>query len=242
MNNDLFNCIWLSGCFLGLFGLAELLYHKFKIQAEYTRKLVHIGTGLLTLLFPILSNHWYVLLLCSSFGLILILSLKFNLLKSINAIDRKSHGSISYPVAVYGTFLFYSFLSRKNDPQLALYYIPILILAICDPVAALCGKRWPWGKYKSGNSSKTMTGSILFAITATGIALLLLLLLSKTAFSSAFIIALILGILTSFTEALSVNGLDNITIPGIAILILWMIIEYTSLYKFQSHIICIYYP
>ncbi|MGL4599193.1 MAG: hypothetical protein ACRCYO_16855, partial [Bacteroidia bacterium] len=87
-----------------------------------------------------------------------------------------------------------------------------------------------------------MTGSILFAVTATLIALILLLNLSKTPFPSAILIALLLGLLTSLTEALSINGLDNLTIPGIAILILWLIIEFTSLYEFQSHIICIYNP
>ncbi|MBI3234471.1 MAG: phosphatidate cytidylyltransferase, partial [Bacteroidetes bacterium] len=59
MNKDIINTLILSGMFLTLFGLAEVLYHFFKVKAELTRKLVHFGTGLLTFLFPlILSSHW----------------------------------------------------------------------------------------------------------------------------------------------------------------------------------------
>src|ERR1700741_4724092 len=101
MSKDIINTIILACSFLALFGLAEFIYHTFKVRAELTRKLVHFGTGILTLLFPVmLNNHWLVLFLCGSFALILMVSLKFNLLKSINAIDRKSHGSISYPISV----------------------------------------------------------------------------------------------------------------------------------------------
>ena len=123
-------------CFLALFGLAEFLYHKQKVKAEITRKIVHVGTGLLTLLFPIfLHDQWQVLFLCTAFLLILLASLQFKLLPSINSIDRVSHGSILYPVAVYGCYLAYSYA----DKGLFFFYLPILTLAICDPLAALIG-------------------------------------------------------------------------------------------------------
>ena len=102
---DFKNIAILTGYFLVLFGSAEILYHYFKIQAEYTRKYVHIGTGLLTLLFPILfSSHWSVLIICAAFLLLLVTSLKFNLLKSINAIGRFTLGSVMYPIVVYICF------------------------------------------------------------------------------------------------------------------------------------------
>src|SRR5438309_317623 len=110
MSKEILNTIILASSFLALFGVAEVLYHFFKVRAEFTRKIVHVGTGLLSLLFPLmLSNHWYVLFLCASFGLILVLSLKFNLLKSINAIDRESVGSLAYPVSVYCSYLAFDY-------------------------------------------------------------------------------------------------------------------------------------
>ena len=143
MTTDWINTAILSASFLALFGLAELLYHFAHVKVELTRKLVHLGTGALTLLFPVmLSNHWFVLLLCGSFALILIVSLRFKLLPSINAIDRVSVGSLAYPVSVYGCYLVF----QAEHQHFGFFYIPILTLAICDPIAALAGKRWPLGE------------------------------------------------------------------------------------------------
>ncbi|MBI3239032.1 MAG: phosphatidate cytidylyltransferase, partial [Flavobacteriia bacterium] len=62
MTTDWINAAILSVSFLALFGIAELLYHFAHVKVELTRKLVHLGTGVLTLLFPLmLSNHWFVL-------------------------------------------------------------------------------------------------------------------------------------------------------------------------------------
>ena len=78
MNKDWLILLILSSAFLGLFALAELLFHVAKMRAEYTRKLVHAGTGLLTLLFPVYLDHvWQVLVICASFLLLLVLSMRF---------------------------------------------------------------------------------------------------------------------------------------------------------------------
>ena len=213
--------------FLILFGIAELLYHYANIKAEITRKTVHIGTGILTLLFPVLlENHWSVLFLCSSFALILFLSLKYNLLKSINAIGRKSYGSISYPVAVYTCFCFFAW-NRDHRPEAGngyiLFYLPILILAICDPVAALCGRRWPYGTYRVRKETKTLVGSSLFFITAFLISFLLLVLLNNTqhAILQTLIASALIALTTTVTEALCTKGTDNLFIPFTALFSLY---------------------
>jgi phytol kinase len=220
MDNQFIHCLWLGACFLALFSTGEILYHKFGVRAEYTRKLIHLGTGVLTLLFPVfLRSHWFVLLLCGLFALILLTSLKYNLLKSINAIDRKSHGSISYPAAVYGTFLFYDFFSG-DQPQKAYFYIPVLMLAVCDPIAALSGKRWPWKPFQVGSGKKTLTGSLMFFVSATLLSGILLYTLSSTTGISLVALSLLLGAFGAFTEAMSRNGFDNLLIPCIAIVVL----------------------
>lgn len=212
MNPDIFYTLILSGCFLALFATAEILYFRFHVEVELTRKLVHIGTGLLTLLFPLLlGNHWWVLLLCSSFMIILLASIKFKLLRSINAIKRKSVGSIAYPVAVYGCFMAFNFF----DNQYLYFYLPILILAICDPVAALTGKKWPIGKFKVGTDYKTLMGSSMFFCSALLIILLLSnLFLKKPMTPENILWSILIALLAAVTEAFSRKGYDNITIPA----------------------------
>ncbi len=226
MNRDLINTGILALSFLSLFGLAQILYYKFKIKAELTRKLVHIATGFLTMLFPImLNNQWLVLFLCATFALIILASLRFNFLRSVNGIDRKSHGSISYPISVYFCYLVYDYYSHKNSGQpnpYIYFYLPILTLAICDPAAALMGKKYPYGKFTIGKDTKTIVGSASFFVSSIVLTLLVYFYLSHSTFSlSATIpIALLIAGIAAISEALSGKGIDNITIPASVIFLL----------------------
>ncbi|SEJ58201.1 phytol kinase [Dyadobacter sp. SG02] len=209
----------LASCFLALFGLAEALYHFGKVRAEWTRKIVHIGTGLLTLFFPVvLVSHWQVLFLCASFLVILLASLKFGWLPSINAIDRFSYGSILFPVIVYMLFLVF----EMKGNGLIVFYLPILILAICDPVAALVGKRLPFGKYQVLGCGKSVAGSLAFLVSAW-----LVTAATVTAFNnipSGMMLILSVPIVATIAEALGVKGMDNFTIPASVVLTLCLIL------------------
>jgi len=203
------NMIWLGCCFLALFGVSELLYHKFKVHVEVTRKISHVGTGILTLAFPLfLQNQWSVFLLCFSFLLILIFSLKFNFLPSINAIDRASYGSLLYPVAVYLSFLVYQYVGHQS----VFFYLPVLTLAICDPIAAFIGKKRPLGRYRNG--LKTLVGSFAFFLSAFILAYaLLIMLVDAMDYFLAFRFAFALSLVATIMEAISSRGFDNLTIP-----------------------------
>jgi dolichol kinase len=216
MQNSLLNTILLAASFLGLFGIGELLYHLAKVRVEFTRKLVHIGTGFITLLFPILlNNHLYVLALCTSFAIILVLSKRYGLLKSINAIDRDSFGSIAYPISVYGCYLCYSYYNNY-----IFFYIPILVLALADPAAALCGKRWPYGKYHIGTETKTLMGSSAFLVVAILTSLVCFRLNVRCDITHVLVFSAFIGCLCSVAEALSRKGWDNVTVPLVALFLL----------------------
>lgn len=208
----------LACCFLALFGVSEWLYHIGKVKAEWTRKIVHLATGLLTLLFPIvLTSHWQVLFLCASFLAILLASLKFGWLLSINAIDRFSYGSILFPIIVYLLFLVFQMVGKG----LIIFYLPILILAICDPVAALVGKRFPFGRYRIMGCGKSAAGSLAFLVSA-------LLVTGVTVFAlndvqSGTLLILLVPAIATVAEALGVKGMDNFTIPASVVLTLCLI-------------------
>jgi dolichol kinase len=202
----------LAGLFLSLFGIAEILYHFFKVKAELTRKLVHIGTGLLTFLFPVmLGNHWFVLILCFVFTILLIISIRVKWFPSIHAIDRDSVGSLAYPVAVYGCYLAYDYFHQNY----IYFYLPILILAICDPLAALFGKRWPYGKYKIGMDNKTLMGSTAFFLSAVILTLVFFFFprVEKSTLELIFH-SIFIAFVAALIEAFSKRGYDNLSIPA----------------------------
>ena len=199
----------LAACFLTLFGSAEVLYRVFKVRAELTRKYVHMVTGFLTLLFPIWVNDvWLVLALCGSFAVILLASLKWDLLPSINAIDRQSRGSLLYPLVV-----FICYLSYHHYQEYQFFYIPILIMAVADPLAALAGKRWPWLPYKVGKETKTMLGSTVFFLAAFVVAFSLFYLLQEKISPFDFLFSLGLALVATLAEGVSRKGYDNLLIP-----------------------------
>ena len=222
MSSDLVNTIVLATCFLALFTVAEILYHKFYLKAEVTRKIVHMGTGLLTLLFPLmLSNRWWVLLLCTSFALILIASLKFKFLPSINAIDRESVGSLAYPASVYMAFLFYDHHNKDN----VLFYLPILILAISDPIAALGGRKIPSKPFSIGSAHKSLSGSAACFISAFIISTFVFYFnRTDTSLGNIIFKSLAVALFAAVAEAVSGRGYDNITIP-VAVLICLVLLE-----------------
>lgn len=208
----------MAGVFLVLFAFAEILYHFLKFKAEITRKIVHFMTGILTLFFPIfIEDHWMVFALCFSFLIILVLSLRFKLLPSINAVDRKTSGSLLYPLIVFVCYLIY-----EHYNHLIFYYLPILILAICDPVAALIGKRFPWKKYIFLGHTKTMSGSGAFFLSSFVLSISLLIVIEKISFQDSLMMSAIIGLISTFAEAISHRGFDNLTIPASVVLLLML--------------------
>ncbi|MGZ5302506.1 MAG: phosphatidate cytidylyltransferase, partial [Bacteroidia bacterium] len=214
---DLINTILFSAGFILLFASAEVLYYFFKVRAEFTRKYVHVASGLITLLFPLyLDNHWYVLLLCSSFAILLLGSMRLGLLKAINAVERKTWGSVAFPAAVYGCYLAFAWSGK-----VIFFYQPILIMAFADPVAALVGKKWPKGLYKIGAERKSLSGSSAFFIIAFIISFALLKYDDYLDLTHIIFASFASALLTAFTEGISRKGMDNITIPVAALIVLY---------------------
>lgn len=222
MSTELLILLQLSAAFLGLFVVSELLYHVLKVPAEYTRKVTHVGTGLLTLLFPVyLQELWQMFAICGVFLVLLLLSMKFNLLKSVNNIERKSLGSLLYPIIVVIVFCFYHYMQQHETtfaPKLY-FYAPILIMAISDPVAAIVGRQYGKGP------GKTYMGSAAFLLSAIAVSSVLLIVFSTgaTDMNSMLLHTLAISLAAMAAERWSNGGWDNFTIPLAVSAYLWMI-------------------
>jgi len=205
-----------SLAFVLIFVINELIYRIFGVTAEYTRKSVHVFSGLLTLLLPFFfENHFPVLILTVEFVLMLIISIKFNFFKCINNVSRKTYGSFLFPVSVYLTF-FFSIEFEDN----ALFYIPILILSLSDPLAAISGKISKRNNNIVKNDAKTVTGSLFFGFSAFIISLIMINYFYEIDLVYILILSLIISILSAIVERKSNMGTDNLTIPVVVLLIL----------------------
>lgn len=199
----------ISIIFLSLFVIAEILRKK-GAKAEITRKFVHFGGAFVTIFFPfILTSHWTVLALAIGFALIMLFTKKFSWLQSVHGVMRKSDGAIYHPIAIYTCFLYSQIL---NQPMF--YVISILILAISDALAALVGKSYGANEYLvEVGTRKTIEGSVTFFLTSFLIVHLILLLTTQTGRLESVLIALLISIMVTVFEGVSLKGADNLFIP-----------------------------
>ena len=113
----------------------ELNYRRLNIKGEFTRKFAHFTATLAVIPFPyIFTSHSYVLILASVFFAVLFITHKIKQLNSIHDIKRKSMGSYLLPVSIYLAFLISDLMDNKF-----IYILPMLILAVCDPMASTLG-------------------------------------------------------------------------------------------------------
>lgn len=208
--------IIISFIFILIFGIAEVA-RKFGVSDEGTRKLVHFGGAFVTIFFPfILTSQWTVLVLAIIFGLIMFLTKKFGLLKSVHAVERKSDGAIYHPIAIYACFLYSQFL---NQPWF--YVIAISVLAISDALAAIVGKNYGANEYiVEVGLRKTIEGSVTFFLTSFLIVHLVLLLATPLDRLESVLIALLISLIVTVFEGVSLKGADNLFIPLATIFIL----------------------
>jgi dolichol kinase len=166
------------------------------------------------------DSNIYVLVLGFVSFLILWMGKYLKLFRSIHGIQRKSGGSYLLPISIVITFI----VSRQlSNP--ALFSIPILILAISDPLAAVFGVEFA---HRSKNISllsvqlhKTRIGTGVFFISAFLISYMGLH-FYKFPIMDAFALSLLMALSTSLAELVSPKGTDNLTIPLMSLLNIWL--------------------
>jgi phosphatidate cytidylyltransferase len=203
--------------FYGVLMTGEFIYVSFRIKPEYTRIVSHFLAGTTALLFLTgFSVFWYVLVMCLHFALFLYITAGKGFLASHHQVQRKTKGSTIFFGGIFLTYFASVLLSKQY-----LLVIPILILTISDPVAALVGiniqsGHWP-SLLSSRKSRKTYAGSLAFLISSVLILLTLLPIYYDFTLQNLILVSLITGCMATMAETISSNGTDNITVPVVIV-------------------------
>jgi dolichol kinase len=198
----------------------EMVYRRLGLKGEITRKFAHFTSTLSTVTFPYLfESHWYVLFLASLFFILLFVSRNRTYLKSIHDIDRESLGSFLLPVAIYLTFLVADLENNRF-----LFILPILILAISDPIAGILGINLQQYNHKiklfGWNPQKTWLGSLSFFVSSLIISIIAFYFNQGTFTFKAFWLSLVVATVSTLTEMVSWRGTDNLVIPMSVLIVL----------------------
>lgn len=212
MNNILgliFSIIYIGAVLAG----SKLVEKKGK---EASRKFIHI----------LLGNWWFFVVfffdnviwasvLPVLFIFINYLSYKFNIIKSMEreeGEDKDSLGTVFYAVSLF-ILVIYSYIFVQN-PWIGL--CGIFTMAYGDGFAAIFGKKYKSKEFKIFGSTKTIIGSsVMFVIT-----FLIHVIFFGVVGTEYFILkAIVVGILATIMEAVSIKGTDNIIVPIITAVI-----------------------
>ncbi len=209
--------LWIAVPVAVLFTVAEVLYRTGRVEVEYTRKLTHLGSGVVVLSMPwVVSTHWSVLALSIGFVAVLVLTKWLGWLPSVHAVSRKTSGAQYYPIAVYGTYLL-------SDGRPFFYMVPMMVMALADTGAAVVGRRHAIVRYRVVEDFRSLGGSLTFFGLTFGVVIVGLSLVSHGHLPTVLIVALLTSMVATAVEGISVRGIDNLLVPYAT----WLVLDRT---------------
>ena len=204
---------------LVLLALAALaLRRRWPEQREWSRKLVHIGTGVvLPLAWACGIERWLAVPAAAVVTLAALLNHRLQLLPAIEDVGRPSYGTVAYGAAITVLLLLY----WPSSPQVVT--AAVLVMALGDGLAGLVGARFTSPRWQVWGQTKSLLG------TATMVAVSLLVLALMVPISAALglpapALAILpwLALVAAALEQVALLGLDNLTVPlGVALLWQW---------------------
>jgi len=143
------------------------------------------------------------------------------LFRSIEEVERKTLGSVLFPISV--TILF---ISSKENANNLYYILPVLILSLSDPIASIIGIKYNKTSeivFLKHKFNKTYIGSFAFFLSALVISIVVLSFYSF-AITHIILISAIIAFVATIVELLSSKGFDNLTVPLFVLLILYLLV------------------
>lgn len=188
-----------------------------KAGEETSRKYIHI----------MLSNWWFMAMyffdnvICAaivpaSFVIINYLSYKKDLIKVMERQKEDGLGTVYYAISLFLISIITFGITKRPEIGLA----SILIMGYGDGLAAVIGKSIKSYEYSVKGTKKSVAGSITMLF-ITGI---ILSAFFVSAGASYWLLkAIVLSIVLTIVEAVSVKGTDNLTVPILACIVLSII-------------------
>lgn len=204
------------GLVIGISGLFS------KASKEASRKFIHIMLAnwwIIAMIF--FDNIWIAGILPALFIIINYASYKFDIIKSMERDDdsgeEKTLGTVFYAISLLiVVMLCFGFF--KNT---IIGLVGILVMGYGDGFAAIAGKSLKSKEFSILGGKKSLAGcSTMFIIS------LIIISCALAYFNVQFwyIKSIIIAIVATIFEAISVKGTDNLTVPILTTLMVWMVL------------------
>ncbi len=194
--------------------LSRLVQARWPSQPEWSRKLVHIGSG------PVVLIAWWCgmdrLIALPVAGLVTVMAAlnhRLRLLPGIEDIDRHSYGTIAYGASI--TLLFGLLWPERAQAMAA----GVMAMAFGDGLAGLVGPLVPSPRWQVLGQTRSLAGTAAMALSTA--AVLVALAAVQPATAPALPALLAIAAMATALEQWATAGVDNLTVP-LAVAGLWV--------------------
>jgi phytol kinase len=200
-----------------IIGTAEALRRWRGYGHGFTRKFIHIGVGMLSwVLVFLFDSPWPFVFACLSFMALNFLDWRFGFFSAMASSDRSNLGTVYFPLAAAVAAL----LFWDRAPLMVAALMP---LTWGDGLASVIGRAYGRNKFTVLGHTRSLQGSATFFLVGglfTWLALWILGGPPEITPVAALLPALIIILFATLIEAVSIWGLDNLTVTGAAIIII----------------------
>ncbi|MBN1658652.1 MAG: phosphatidate cytidylyltransferase [Anaerolineae bacterium] len=207
----------------GVLLVGELFHRMGGRPVEFTRKLVHVGVGMWSVGTVLLFENWeFAIIPPVTFVLINAFSYWRGTFKSMEGEEQENLGTVYFPIA-FGAII-YLFWDQPT-----LLVASLMPMTWGDAMAATVGRRWGEYTYSIGGSTRSVEGSVAMLFWSWIAAFLALLLMpyllgqSPLDWLPMLLYAGVVAVVATIVEALSPWGIDNLTVPAAAVVVLNML-------------------
>lgn len=200
--------------------LGEYLWRKRILKGEFARKFVHISAATLAAFWPYYISRPSIALLSLIFVAALVAIKQLRLFKSVHSVQRATYGEIWYALSIGLMAL----LFQDN----LIYTIAVLHMSLADGLAAVVGVglNHKAKQFKFMGSKKSVAGTLTFVLIS--------FLLNMTYWTiashgsiliesiSPVVYSAMSAVVLAFTELASPKGSDNVIVPFVAGIIIWI--------------------
>lgn len=203
------------GVWLTLLSLSALVVRdRWPEQHEWSRKVVHIGSGPVVLIAWALGiDRLIAIPTAAAVTLLTALNHRVWVLPAIEDVDRNSYGTIAYGASI--TLL----LALWWPDHRAAVAAGVLVMALGDGLAGLLGPLIPSPSWSVLGQRRSLVGTAAMAL-ATGMVLVLLAANSGGGGAPSLPAIAAITAIAVMLEQVSSGGIDNLTVP-IAVAALW---------------------
>lgn len=195
---------------LAILLFAEYLSRYKGIHSELSRKFVHIVGGTFIAFWPFFLSWGQIQVLALLALLAALISIKFNIFRSIHAVKRNVWGEVLAAMVVGILALI------CDDPWI--FMAAMLHLSLADGLAAVVGVAYgDSNSYKVLGETRSYAGNIACFVSSVFIMLIYVFVGDN---SGSFLLLIGLPIMVTIAENFAVKGTDNLVVPLLVALVL----------------------